>query len=317
MGARQLNKLSDAGLAGIVGKGADPILPLASHGAHGVGVIGDVAGELAALLRQIVGHDAGAVALENIQQTGGLKEEAAEHQLLACKLIFGQLFQLVNEGCDQRNIGFFVDKMGCFDDFMADGRRDDVHMLRRNGRKAAHGAAVVVIQADSLADGGVGDGDVQDLLQLFPDEVILAAQEVRRAAEGAVLGMDEGDGGALALPLLAEALEGVAHGGDGDGAEHLVIGAVGLVLHDGLHDGAGKGRQVGAGVLDLHLSAPESHRDAAGGVDQLLRPVGGDPAHRPFSRGGAGSLNGLLRCVAHGAQFLQNKLQTHNTLLSL
>ena len=265
---------------------------------------------MTALLRQIVGHDAGAVALENIQQRGRLKEQAAEHQLLARELIFGQLFQLVDEGCDQGDIGFFIGKMGGLDDFMADGRRDNVHMLRRNGRKAAHGAAIV-------ADGGIGDGDVQDLLQLFPDEVILAAQEVRRAAQGAVLGMDEGDGGAFALPLLAEALEGVAHGGDGDGAEHLVIGAVGLVLHNGLHDGAGKGRQVGAGVLDLHLSAPESYGDAAGGVDQLLRPIGGDPAHRPFSRGGAGSLNGLLRCVAHGAQFLQNKLQTHNTLLSL
>ena len=139
--------------------------------------------------------------------------------------------------------------MGGLDDFMADGRRDNVHMLRRNGRKAAHGAAIVVIQADGLADGGIGDGDVQDLLQLFPDEVILAAQEVRRAAQGAVLGMDEGDGGAFALHFWPKHLRVSHTAGMVTAAEHLVIGAVGLVLHDGLHDGAGKGRQVGAGVL--------------------------------------------------------------------
>ena len=248
LGEHHQNALGVSRLGGV----HDPLHPvlvlIVQHGAvahggellrqrvEGVGPLRRVGAVLAGLGGHVVGHDVQAHLVDDGVQRRGVRQDAGDDdgQLLRG----GSGGQLGDEGLHQLGVLLLGHEEGALEDVAALGG-GDLRVLGQHLVQLAHGGVVAVIDLDGGQQLLLGERAAQ--LFKVADDPLIAGLGIGDAVGGlAVLGIghgDERDGRHGVLPVLAHGLEGVAQGGDNDGAGAFV-GTGDAQLQQGLDDGA-------------------------------------------------------------------------------
>ena len=182
----------------------------------------------------------------------------------------------------------------------------DLGMLGQHLVQLTHGGVMTVVDLAGSAEGSVIKLAAQ-LLQLSHHTLITGAGKGNAESGLTVLRIGHGDERNILhgiLPVLTQGLEGVAQGGDDDGAGTF-IHADHAQLQNGLCNGAEEGRAILLGAVQLHIAAPSAHGDEAHGVDDLLGGVNGGAQHHLLALSKIG-VHLCLRIQSYLVELLKN-----------